>query len=613
MEFNTGSERTRETKKKMRVRVMENDLADLRELGQQLGAAQRAIFKSRYGNLLELMEIQVQVHAITALAQYYDHPLRCFTFCDFQLVPTVEEYAQILDMPINKVPPYQHLDEPISMTTLAAIMRLPAEDLEDRDVWEDQRGFSLGFLVNYLQELGDEEEWEIYMDVFALTLFGIMLFPKTQRFVGNLAVNVYLAYRTRGESPVTAVLADTYLALNACNTKKRTRMVCCLPALFVWLVARFKERVVGIKCPVESVKQQRLEAKSKDEWSQYMASLTQKEIEWQPAWQQRSQLIYQCAKFLNVPLIGTRGCINYNPVLAQKQFGYPIKGAPTSFVVEPLLFLYKDGSAGEIVPRIRKAWQKKIIMGADTRIYAMNTDKSYQQWLANRVETVKLPFKPTSPTLVEEETPFEKESTEEAESEEIRRLKREIAELKDENVMITKRLKQEEEYTQKIQQDLEDTNVKLLKRDYEVDEAFSIVSKWISMHDASVRENTELLRKSHDLQRHVDDMERLVEEWEDQAKKELELRLEQEVNYSAKIIQLEESLEERQQALEHWKTRFSQLASLANGAIKDVPRMLKEADVSLMFRPVPTEVASFVEHCKGLVGLMKKMIAHNRP
>jgi len=51
---------------------------------------------------------------------------------------------------------------------------------------------------------------------------------------------------------------------------------------------------------------------------------------------------------------------------------------------------------------------------------------------------------------------------------------------------------------------------------------------------------------------------------------------------------------------------------LANGAIEDVPRMLKETDVSLMFRPVPKEVESLVEHCKWLVGLMKEMVARNR-
>ena len=75
MEFNMEPERTRETgntKKKTRVKVLENDLADLRELGQKLGAVQRTIFKNRYGNLLELLEVHVQVHVITALVQYYD-------------------------------------------------------------------------------------------------------------------------------------------------------------------------------------------------------------------------------------------------------------------------------------------------------------------------------------------------------------------------------------------------------------------------------------------------------------------------------------------------------------------------------------------------------------
>ena len=200
---------------------MENNLADLRELGQKLRAVQRTLFRTRYGNLLGLLEVQVQIPAITALVQYYDYPLRCFTFCDFQLVPTFEEYAQILDMPIDKVIPYQHLDQPLSMSTLSAIMRMPARDLEDRFIFEDRKGFPLSFLVDYLHQLSEERDWEVFMDVFALTLFGIMLFPKTERFVDNTAISVFIAYKTRSESPVTAILVDTYLALNSCNLKKK--------------------------------------------------------------------------------------------------------------------------------------------------------------------------------------------------------------------------------------------------------------------------------------------------------------------------------------------------------------------------------------------------------
>jgi len=87
MELNMGPERINERgglKKKSRVKVLENNLTILRELGQKLKAVQRTIFRSRYGNLLRLLEMQVQIPAITALTQYYDHLLRCFTFCDFQ-------------------------------------------------------------------------------------------------------------------------------------------------------------------------------------------------------------------------------------------------------------------------------------------------------------------------------------------------------------------------------------------------------------------------------------------------------------------------------------------------------------------------------------------------
>jgi len=81
----------------------------LRELGRKLKVIHRGAFRKRYGNLLGLLEMEVQIPAITTLAQYYDSSLRCFTFRDFQLVPTIEEYEQILDMPLDGGVPYGHL------------------------------------------------------------------------------------------------------------------------------------------------------------------------------------------------------------------------------------------------------------------------------------------------------------------------------------------------------------------------------------------------------------------------------------------------------------------------------------------------------------------------
>jgi len=54
-------------KKKIRVKVLKSDLTVLRELGQKLKAVQKTIFRSRYGNLLRLLEVKVQEPAISAL------------------------------------------------------------------------------------------------------------------------------------------------------------------------------------------------------------------------------------------------------------------------------------------------------------------------------------------------------------------------------------------------------------------------------------------------------------------------------------------------------------------------------------------------------------------
>src|SRR3954463_13508069 len=41
-------------------------------------------FVGRYGDILDLLKVKVQEEAITALIQFYDPPLRCFTFQDFK-------------------------------------------------------------------------------------------------------------------------------------------------------------------------------------------------------------------------------------------------------------------------------------------------------------------------------------------------------------------------------------------------------------------------------------------------------------------------------------------------------------------------------------------------
>jgi len=73
-----------------------------------------------------------------------------------------------------------------------------------------------------------------------------------------------------------------------------------------------------------------------------------------------------------------QGCINYNPVLAHRQFGYSIKGSPTFDALTTLLISYKDGGATEVLCDIRNAWRNVIRMKRDSRAWAVNREIPYR-------------------------------------------------------------------------------------------------------------------------------------------------------------------------------------------------------------------------------------------
>jgi len=140
-------------KDRIKVKVLKDDLIVLMELGEQFMAVQRTIFKNRYESLLELLEVNVQVSAFSALSQYCD-PRRCFTFCDFQLVSTFKEFSQILGMPTDKTIAYYHSKEALSMIALSNIIPAPVRELEDEFITLcGMKGFKSSYLEGHFRHL----------------------------------------------------------------------------------------------------------------------------------------------------------------------------------------------------------------------------------------------------------------------------------------------------------------------------------------------------------------------------------------------------------------------------------------------------------------------------
>jgi len=74
------------------VKIKGLDVTSLKELGRLMGPLQMQAFRKVNGKILDLTIAGVFTEAVVSLTQYYDQPLRCFTFGDFQIVPTVEEF-----------------------------------------------------------------------------------------------------------------------------------------------------------------------------------------------------------------------------------------------------------------------------------------------------------------------------------------------------------------------------------------------------------------------------------------------------------------------------------------------------------------------------------------
>ena len=106
------------------VKVKNLEVASLRKLGQRMDQVQHQSFSRVYGKIWDLAMIEVLVEAIASLTQYYDQSLRCFTFGDFQLAPTIEEFEGILGCPIGGRKPYLFSGYYPSMARVAGVVKI---------------------------------------------------------------------------------------------------------------------------------------------------------------------------------------------------------------------------------------------------------------------------------------------------------------------------------------------------------------------------------------------------------------------------------------------------------------------------------------------------------
>ena len=188
--------------------------------------------------------------------------------------------------------------------------------------------------------------------------------------------------------------------------------------------------------------------------------MTGASINWFPRWKEGGpRVLCSCEGFLNVPLMGTKGCINYNPMLAIKQFGFlnvPLRGAPSKETIMPFIARGFNEANTKILQKICKAWNEVGRKDKELRGRNNGVISDYHKWLKSRTQGIAWLKKLKGLNGEEGEVPEESEEVQALKAElkktkvakeklkvAVTRVRKECDKLKDINMTAAKALKRE--------------------------------------------------------------------------------------------------------------------------------------------------------------------------
>ncbi|XP_050895559.1 uncharacterized protein LOC127102201 [Lathyrus oleraceus] len=219
-------------------KFVEPRLIVLRGLGARLVLGNRDDFKTLYGNLLGILNAEVNTTIVHTLVQFYDPPLRCFTFQDYKLAPTLEEYSHILGIMIKNQVPYVRTKELPKYQVLVEALHIGKKEMEQNLKPKGGiHGFTSKFLVDKAIAFAEVGSWMTFNASLALLIYGIVLFMNMEVFVDLAAIHIFL---TRNHVPT--LLADTYYSIHVRTHKKKGTIVYYTPLLYIWFILHISNK-----------------------------------------------------------------------------------------------------------------------------------------------------------------------------------------------------------------------------------------------------------------------------------------------------------------------------------------------------------------------------------
>ncbi|XP_050897273.1 uncharacterized protein LOC127104100 [Lathyrus oleraceus] len=219
-------------------KFVEPHLIVLKGLGAHLVLGNKDEFKKSYGNLLGILNNEVNTTVVNTLVQFYDSPLRCFTFQYYQLAPTLEEYSHILGIGIKNRVPYVCTKELPKYQVLAKALHIGKKEVElNLKPKGGINGFTSIFLVDKATTFAEAEILMAFKAIRALLINGIVLFSNMEEFMDLAAIHISLT-----QNPIPTLPSNTYYSIHVRTQKKKGTIVCCTPLLYRWFISHLPNK-----------------------------------------------------------------------------------------------------------------------------------------------------------------------------------------------------------------------------------------------------------------------------------------------------------------------------------------------------------------------------------
>lgn len=148
--------------------------------------------------------------------------------------------------------------------------------------------------------------------------------------IDAVVISVFWDVKNLEVNPVPALLADVYYTMSVCHSKEKGSLHCCIPLLYQWFTSHLYKDIYMVK------------TKGNHGWAQKFRYLNEKSTLWYPKKIDDKGIIVNYGSFPIIHLIGSKGCINYIPILAMRKLGHPVWGKPKEGELEGFIWYNED-------------------------------------------------------------------------------------------------------------------------------------------------------------------------------------------------------------------------------------------------------------------------------